>query len=78
MSEEQKPVDIDGEIEMHYTIDYISGAAVALSSLSEIDTMILSKSDELRVKRIRRKSLRILDICISEFYDELFESDDDD
>jgi hypothetical protein len=49
-----------------------------MAAVDNIDTQILSKADELRVKRIKRKSLRILDMCICEFYDELFESDDED
>lgn len=77
MSEDEKPIEIEGEIEMHYTVDYINGASAALASLSDIDTMLLNKTDELRVKRIRKKCLRILDICITEFYDELVEPEDE-
>lgn len=83
MSEENKevteePQEVEGEIEFTYRIDYINGACNAMAAVDTIDTQILSKADELRVKRIKRKSLRILDMCICEFYDELFESDDED
>ena len=68
---------VEGEIIFTTTAEYIQGAAVALSTVTELDPMIMNKSDELRIKRIRRKSLKIIDICISEMYDELFETDDD-
>jgi hypothetical protein len=77
ITEEIKEEEIDGEIEFTYRIDYINGACSAMAAVDGIDTQILNKADELRVKRIKRKSLRILDLCISEFYDELFEDDEE-
>ena len=49
-----------------------------MSAVDDIDTAIISKEDEKRIKRIKRKSIKIIDICISEMYDELFETDEDD
>lgn len=76
---EQKEVaeEMQGEIVFTTTAEYIQGAAVALATVSELDPMIMNKSDELRVKRIKRKAIKIIDICISEMYDELFETDED-
>ena len=73
----ESPEEVDAEVEFTYTIDYINGACAALTVVDEMDTAIMSKADELRVKRIKRKALRILDSCISEYYDELFENDED-
>lgn len=57
--------------------DYISSAYFSLSAVDDIDTAIISKEDEKRIKRIKRKAIKIIDICLSEMYDELFENDDD-
>jgi hypothetical protein len=78
MSEQKEiPEEIQGEIVFTTTAEYIQGASVALATVSELDPMIMNKADELRVKRIKRKAIKIIDICISEMYDELFETDDD-
>lgn len=75
---DETPEELQGEIVFTTTAEYIQGASVALATVSELDPMIMNKSDELRVKRIKRKAIKIIDICISEMYDELFETDDDD
>jgi len=66
----------DMAVEFTSTVDYINGACMAYSTMGEIDTAIMSKADEQRVKRIRRKCLKIIDVCISEYYEELFETDE--
>ena len=75
MSEE--PEELQGEIVFTTTAEYIQGASVALATVSELDPMVMNKADELRIKRIKRKAIKIIDICISEMYDELFEGDED-
>jgi hypothetical protein len=75
--EKEIPEEIQGEIVFTTTAEYIQGASVALATVSELDPMIMNKADELRVKRIKRKAIKIIDICISEMYDELFETDED-
>ena len=77
-SKDEPVEEMDGEIEFTYTIDYLNGACTALATMDDIDTAIMNKRDEQRVKRIRRKCLRIIDTCINEFYDELFESEEED
>jgi hypothetical protein len=78
MSEQKEiPEEIQGEIIFTTTAEYIQGASVALATVSELDPMIMNKADELRVKRIKRKAIKIIDICISEMYDELFETDEE-
>jgi len=56
-------------------LEYIQAAYFALSSVEDIDTAIMSKSDEARVKRIKRKSLVIIDECLKTLYDEIIEDD---
>jgi hypothetical protein len=38
----------------------------------------MTKEDAKRIKRIMRKSLMIIDDCITEMYDELFEKNEED
>ena len=68
----------EGIVEFTSAGEYINSAYFALSAVEDIDTAIISKEDEKRIKRIKRKSLKIIDICITEMYDELFENDEED
>jgi hypothetical protein len=68
----------EGIVEFTTAGEYINSAYFALSAVEDIDTAIISKEDEKRIKRIKRKSLKIIDICLSEMYDELFENDEED
>jgi len=80
MEESTKPEEIetDFEVEFTSTIDYINGSCLAYATMTEIDTAIMSKADEQRVKRIKRKCLKIIDVCISEYFSELFEAEEED
>jgi hypothetical protein len=71
--------ELADEIGIEYTTrsDYISAAYFAIASVEGIDTGIMTKEDAKRIKRIMRKSLMIIDDCITEMYDELYENDDD-
>lgn len=72
--------EIEEETEIEYTTrtDYITCAYSAISAVEDMDLKMMSKEDAKRVKRIIRKSLMIIDDCITEMYDELFESNEDD
>lgn len=69
---EGEEVNEEEEFEYEYTsrIEAIHCATNAISACSEMT--IMTKLDEKRTQRIKRKSLRIIDKCISEIYDELF------
>ena len=58
--------------------EYIASALNALMAVSDIDTAIISKVDEKRIKRIKRQSLRIISYCLNNQYEELFEDNNDD
>lgn len=79
MSEEIKKEEEEIEMVMEYThaIEYIQAAYFALSSVDDIDVAIMNKSDEQRIKRIRRKSIRIIDECLNDMYSELFDDDEE-
>lgn len=74
---EQPAEELIEEVGIEYTTrsDYISAAYFAISSVEGIDTQIMSKEDAKRIKRIIRKSIMIIDDCISEMYDELYDDD---
>lgn len=76
----QEEINVVGEeIDVEYTtrLDYISAAFYSISSVEGIDLLMISKEDAKKIKRILKKSVRIIDSCISEMYDELFEEDEE-
>ena len=75
---QEETEELDGYVEFTSASEYINSAYFAMNAVDDIDTAIISKEDEKRIKRIKRKSIKIIDICISEMYDELFETDEDD
>ena len=58
--------------------EYIAACYNALGAIDDLDTAMMSKGAEAAVKRIRKRSLRIIDKCIDNLYSELFESDEND
>lgn len=75
---EEKFTD-EGIIEFTSASEYIASAYYALAAVLDMDEMQYGKDSivQQRIKRIKRKSLKIIDICISEMYDELFENTDE-
>jgi hypothetical protein len=67
----------EGIVEFTSTVEFIHCASMAWSMVDEIDTAILSKSDERRVKRMRRQAMRIMSVCINDLYEELFDDNDE-
>ena len=76
---EQTEMLEEGIVEFTTAGEYINSAYFALSAVAEMDEMQFGKDSvtQRRIKRIKRKSLRIIDICITEMYDELFENDEE-
>jgi hypothetical protein len=73
---EEEPVEEEeGIIEFTTCAEYISSAYFSLAAIDDIDTAILNKQDEMRIKRIKRKAIRIIDSCLGDLYDELFEDE---
>lgn len=73
---EQLPEEI--EVEFTTNQEYIYCASLAWQMVDEIDTAILSKADERRVKRMKRQSLKIVSVCLNEMYNEIFDDNNDD
>jgi len=79
MSEEkEQELPEEGIVEFTSTPEYIASACNALAAIDGMDTAIMSRIDERRVKRIRRQSLRIIAECINELYEEIFDDNTDD
>ena len=57
------------------TPEFIASACNGITSISDMDTALMSNADRQRVQRIKRKSLAILDYCIGLLYDELFDEE---
>lgn len=57
--------------------EYIGCAFNAIMAVSEMDIGLLNKVEQNRIRRIRRMCLRILDDCVKEMHDELFENEED-
>ena len=73
MSSSEEEEEYDGEILLSSSHDYITSAVNALAAIDNIDTAILNKTDENRIKKIKRQSLRILSHYINEIYEETFD-----
>lgn len=56
-------------------IDYITAAYYALDAAEHANMM--TKDGQMRMSRIKRKCLRIIDHCIGELYDEIFDDEPD-
>ena len=74
---EQPEKETEYEVEFTTRAEYIASATNALSAIDGLDPQIMNGANQARIKRIKRKSLKIIDACICEMYDEIFEDDED-
>ena len=63
------------EMDLNGPTDYISAAYFAMSAVDDVDVEIMPDAQKARIKRIRAKSIRIIDHCIAELYSDLFDED---
>jgi hypothetical protein len=61
------------EVEFTTRTEAIQSAYASISACEEFDLGMLPISQQKIIKRIRRKSIRIIDECIGEIYDEIFD-----
>jgi hypothetical protein len=66
------------EFESTSRSEYVICDANALQAIDGIDEMVQTEAGRNRIKRIRFKSVKIIDNIINELYDELFEDTDAD
>jgi hypothetical protein len=77
---EQTPEEMQEYIisESEY-LEYIQAAYFAISSVEDIDLDMeaaYNKQSANRIKRIKRKSIRIIDFCLNELYNDLFDEEE--
>lgn len=81
MSDENKDIigEDSTEVEVEFTTreEYIGCAYSALVAVSDLDPGLMNKIDQNRIRRIRRMCLRILDDCVKEMHDELFDNEEE-
>lgn len=70
--------EMDTEVYFSTSHEYIASAVQALTIVDEIDTAIMTKTDENRIRKIKRQSLKILSYYINEIYEETFDDNADD
>jgi hypothetical protein len=73
--EEELIEEIIYEEEMSWS-EVIHCVFAAISSIDDIDMAMASPMDRKRIKRIKRKGLRLIDVGIGEIYAEKFETDE--
>lgn len=77
---EQEVTEDVGE-EMEYEVEFttraeaVHSACAAIGACQDFDLGLLNPTQAKRIKRIKRKSLRIIDVYIGEIYDEMFEDE---
>lgn len=76
--EEQPEEEIEFEMEYTSPSEYIQAAYFAMSSVDDIDMEIIpSEAEKRRIKRIRWKSIKMIDEALDMMYKDLFGDDDD-
>lgn len=73
IEENNQEEELEGEVIFSSSHDYIASAVQALQAVDEMDTALFNKTDESRVRKIKRQSLRILSFYINEIYEETFD-----
>jgi hypothetical protein len=74
--EEELAEEIIYEEQMSWS-EVIHCVFAAISSIDDIDIAMASPMDRKRIKRIKRKGLRLIDVGIGEIYAEKFELETD-
>ncbi len=77
MSEETELPEDEGVFEFTTHSELITCSYFAIAAVSDLDTAMMAKVDAIMIKRIMRKSLKLIDKCIGELYDVEFEPDEE-
>jgi hypothetical protein len=76
-TEEIKEIEETFDFEYTTRMDYVSCAYYSISAVEGIDLLLLTKDEAKKIKKIIKKAIRIIDSCINEMHDELFEDEED-
>ena len=75
ITQEDEPIEEEAEFETTTQSELISCSFYAISSVVDLDTAMMGKLEQAMVKRIIKRSLRLIDTCIKELYDVEFGED---
>ena len=75
MEAEELPEEAEFETTSHSEL--ISCSYYAISAVCDLDTGMMSKSDAAMIKRIMKRSIRLIDSCIKDLYEVEFDQDED-
>ena len=75
MEDNQLPEDAEFETTSHSEL--ISCSFYAISAVADMDTAMMSKAEQAMVRRILKRSLRLIDSCIKDLYEVEFEEDEE-
>ena len=75
MEDNQLPEEAEFETTSHSEL--ISCSYYAICSVSDLDTAMMSKAESAMVKRIIKRSLRLIDSCIKDLYEVEFDQDEE-
>ena len=75
MEAEELPEEAEFETTSHSEL--ISCSYYAISAVSDIDTGLMSKAEAAMIKRIIKRSIRLIDSCIKDLYEVEFDQDDE-
>lgn len=75
MEAEELPEEAEFETTSHSEL--ISCSYYAISAVADLDTAMMSKAEQAMVKRIMKRSLRLIDSCIKDLYEVEFEDDEE-
>ena len=67
--------EMEYEVEFTTRAEAVHSACAAIGACQDFDLGMLNPTQARRIKRIKRKSLRIIDVYIGEIYDEMFEDE---
>jgi hypothetical protein len=73
--QEDEPIEEEAEFETTTQSELISCSFYAISSVVDLDTAMMGKLEQAMVKRIIKRSLRLIDTCIKDLYDVEFGED---
>lgn len=57
--------------------ELISCSFYAISSVVDLDTALMSKAEAAMIKRIIKRSIRLIDSCIKDLYEVEFDQDEE-
>ena len=67
----------EAEFETTSQSEIIASSFYAISAVSDIDTALMSKAESAMIKRIIKRSIRLIDSCIKDLYEVEFDQDDE-